>query len=299
MKKTVVTLWVFIFLGSAGMGFSGETGHYVCGVEGIKCGSLPPPGVYFKLYNALYTSDELTDKNGDEAPLSFDVTIFAPVSRFIWVTDQKFLGGSFFMDTTIPLLYTDISIEETGVSDTRFGLGDINVEPFGLAWHGRCYDLAAALSLWMTTGAYDASEAASPGKDFWTPMITAGGTYYLDSDKTWAMSILMRYEIHSKKRHSDVTPGDDFLFEWGVSKTLAKIWDVGLTGYCSWQVEDDSGADVTWEKDVHDKAFAVGPEISVFLPPIATGISMRLQWEIETQDRPRGIMATLTFTREL
>jgi len=26
---------------------------------------------------------------------------------------------------------------------------------------------------------------------------------------------------------------------------------------------------------------------------------MRLQWEIETRDRPRGVMATLTFTKVL
>lgn len=299
MNKTVAALWVFVFLGGTGMAFAGETGHYVCGVEGIKCASLPPPGVYFKLYNALYTSDELTDKNGDKLPLSFDVTIFAPVSRLIWVTGHKFLGGNLFMDTTIPMLYTDISIKEAGVSDSRFGLGDINIEPFGLTWHGRRYDAAASLSLWMPTGSHDPSKPASPGKDFWTPMITAGGTYYPDSDKTWAASILMRYEMHSKKRSSDVTPGDDFLFEWGVSKTLAKIWDVGLAGYCSWQVEDDSGSEVTWDTDVRDRAFAVGPEVSVFLPPITTGVSMRFLWEIETRDRPKGVMATLTFTKVL
>ncbi len=299
MQKTVTALWVLILFGFAGMAFAGETGHYVNGVEGIKCSTLPPPGLYYKLYNALYTSNELRDKNGDKVPLSFDLTVFAPVSRFLWVTDQKVLGANFFMDATIPLTYTDISIRETGVSDTRFGLGDINIEPVGLSWHGRRYDAAAALSLWTPTGAYDESEPASPGKDFWTLMVTAGGTYYLDVGRTWAASILMRYEIHSEKRDADVTPGDDFLFEWGVSKTLAEIWDVGLTGYCSWQVENDSGVDVTWDKDVHDRAFAIGPEASVFLPSITTGISMRLQWEIETQDRPRGVMATLTFTKVL
>ncbi len=299
MQKTVTALWVLILFGFAGMAFAGETGHYVNGVEGIKCSTLPPPGLYYKLYNALYTSNELRDKNGDKVPLSFDLTVFAPVSRFLWVTDQKVLGANFFMDATIPLTYTDISIRETGVSDTRVGLGDINIEPVGLSWHGRRYDAAAALSLWTPTGAYDESEPASPGKDFWTLMVTAGGTYYLDVGRTWAASILMRYEIHSEKRDADVTPGEDFLFEWGVSKTLAEIWDVGLTGYCSWQVENDSGVDVTWDKDVHDRAFAIGPEASVFLPSITTGISMRLQWEIETQDRPRGVMATLTFTKVL
>ncbi|WP_286818802.1 hypothetical protein, partial [Desulfobacter sp. UBA2225] len=70
MRKTAAVLWVLILFSGTGPALAGETGHYVSGVEGIKCSTLPPPGIYYKLYNALYTSDELRDKNGDKVPLS-------------------------------------------------------------------------------------------------------------------------------------------------------------------------------------------------------------------------------------
>jgi hypothetical protein len=48
------------------------------------------------------------------------------------VTPVKILGADFVIDATIPLIYTDIKVGATGVSDNEFGLGDICVCP-GLA----------------------------------------------------------------------------------------------------------------------------------------------------------------------
>ena len=39
------------------------TGHYPAGVEGIKGGSLPPPGFYARDYNVFYYADRLEVKN--------------------------------------------------------------------------------------------------------------------------------------------------------------------------------------------------------------------------------------------
>ena len=36
------------------------------------------------------------------------------------------------------------------------------------------------------------------------------------------------------------------------------LWVVGSVGYAQWQVADDRGDDVTWDKDEHDLVFAVG-----------------------------------------
>lgn len=128
-------------------------------------------------------------------------------------------------------------------------------------------------------------------------MFTLGGTYYLDAEKTWSASILARYETHSEKGDLDVQPGDDFHFEWGIGKTFAKIWDVGLAGYCHWQVTDDSGSDVSWDKGDHDRVYAIGPEVSVFIPSITSFLSLRTLWEFDAKDRPEGHCTSLTFTK--
>ena len=91
-------------------------------------------------------------------------------------------------------------------------------------------------------------------------------------------------------------PGNDFHFEWGIGKTLAKIWDVGLAGYCQWQVTDDSGSDAR-DKSVHDRIFAVGPEVSVFIPAAKSFLSLRSLWEFEAKDRTEGQVIALTLTR--
>jgi hypothetical protein len=218
------------------------------------------------------------------------------VNRFVWVTNKTILGANYFMDVVIPLINTDIEIGALGIDDSKFGVGDVNIEPFGLSWHGPRYDASFGLSVYIPTGEYDETDLASPGRDMWTGMLTLGGTYYFDAGKTWSASILARYETHSEKDETDVTLGDDFHFEWGIGKTLAKIWDVGVTGYCHWQVTDDSDSGL-WNKSDHDRVYAVGPEVSVFLPPAKLFASLRSQWEFGAQARSEGNVTTLTLTK--
>jgi hypothetical protein len=299
MRRTVFVMFCTLGLVGAllGSACAGETGHYVNGVEGIKAGTLPPPGFYYRLYNVFYNADTLMDPDGDELDLGFDVSVYAMANRFVWMTDKKILGANYGADVVIPLVYTDIKISAAGVDDDEFGLGDICVEPFILSWHGPRYDASFGLAAYIPTGNYDVNDPASPGKDFWTGMITLGGTAYFDAARTWSASILSRYEIHTEKGDTDVTPGNDFHFEWGIGKTLAKIWDVGLTGYCHWQVTDDSGSGVWWDKGDHDSVYAVGPEVAVFIPPATLFVSLRSQWEFEAVDRPEGNVTTLTLTK--
>jgi hypothetical protein len=141
------------------------------------------------------------------------------------------------------------------------------------------------------------TEPASPGKDFSTAMLTLGGTAYLDRDKAWSASILARYEIHTEKRETEVRPGNDFHFEWGLGRTFAKVWSAGLTGYGHWQVTDDRGADVFWDPHVHDRVLAAGPEVNVFFPGSGLLLSLRSQWEFDARDRSEGQVTTFTLTK--
>jgi hypothetical protein len=298
----VVSCALALWLTVPESGLAGERGHYVNGVEGIKAATLPPPGLYYRLYNVFYTADGIRDPQGEEALFDFDQSVYAMVNRFIWITSIKILGADFGADVIIPLIYTDLEIKGMPVppfdiEDDQFGLGDIVFEPIVLSWHGARHDASFGVALYAPTGEYDKNDPASPGLDMWTLMFTLGGTYYLDGEKTWSASILGRYEAHSEKDDLDVDPGDDFHFEWGIGKRLARVWEVGLAGYCHWQVTDDRGSDVLWEKNDHDRVYAMGPEISVFIPSITSFLSLRTQWEFEAKDRPEGNLTSLTFTK--
>jgi hypothetical protein len=151
------------------------------------------------MYNLFYNADELKDKNGNKLKVNFDISVFANAHRLIWVSGVKILGADYVVDATIPFIYTDIEVKATGISDKAFALGDICVEPFALSWHGGRYDACFGLAAYLPVGKYDQNKAASPGKDFWTGMLTLGGTYYFDMQKTWSGSILSRYEIPDGK----------------------------------------------------------------------------------------------------
>ncbi|MDM8549944.1 transporter [Desulfobacterales bacterium HSG2] len=175
------------------------------------------------MYNVFYTADTLTDDNGDDIDaVDFDVSVFANVHRFIWMSDLKILGADFGANIIIPLISTDIEVKAKGgptlTDDSKFSLGDICLEPFMLSWHGPQYDAAAGLGVYFPVGEYDKNEPASPGKDMWTGMFTLGGTLYFDAERSWSASILGRYETHSEQGDRDVTYGDDLHFEWAWPK---------------------------------------------------------------------------------
>jgi hypothetical protein len=300
MNKIIKTTCVFLcFAGTLfKVTLAGETSHYVNGVEGIKCATLPPPGKYWLTYNTFYSSNDSIDKDGNKLDINFNIDVYALCNRFVWVTNKKLLNANYTVDIIIPLVYTDIKIGALGINDHKFGLGDICIEPLALSWHGSRYDTAFGLSVFVPIGEYDANKPASPGKDFWTGMITLGGTYYFDTEKAWSASILARYEINSEKSKTDIKPGNDFHFEWGIGKRLAKFWNAGLTGYCRWQVTDDSGAGVTWDKNIHDRVFSVGPEINVFLPSVNYAIVLRHQREFSAKDRSEGNVTTLNLIKK-
>ena len=274
-----------------------ETGHYVLGVEGLKGASVPPAGYYYRMYNVWYSADKLMDGNGDKINNDFDLDILATVQRLIWITDKKIFGADYGMSAIVPIQYADIKIGAANISESTTGIGDLFLEPLILAWHEPQYDLALGYSMYIPTAQFDSKDPSSIGKDFWTHMLTFGGTYFFDTERTWNLSVLGRYEMHTQKDNTNITAGDDLHFEWGFGKTFQKTIDVGITGYCHWQVTDDEGSDVTWDRSTHDKVYSVGPEISMFLPKQKLAVSLRSQWEFDAVDRPQGQVTVLTLTK--
>ncbi len=282
---------------------------YLNGIEGIKAGSLPGPGFYTRLYTVMYSADEFKDDNGDDLEVSgqgkvdFDTDILGIAPRFLWVTDKQFLGGNFGMNVVIPFLALDYDINRPGMmpdesANDSLRLGDIAFDPVMLGWNRDRYDVAAGLGFFAPTGDFDKNRSLSIGNDHWTTMLSLGGTYYLDQKKTWSVSALGRYEIHFEDQSRDITRGDDFHVEFGIGKTLMRVLDVGLAGYAQWQVTDDKGSDLTAMNTTDDnRVFALGPELSGFIPPWKLQISGRVLKEFGAENRPEGTKAVVVLTK--
>lgn len=286
------------FAALPGLLLAQPTAHYVPGVEGIKGPVLPPPGLYFRDYNYFYTADQLNSPSGDKiGPADLDAVTYANIPRIVWITDTKVLGGFVGVDALLPLVYQKASANTpNGRFDSEnFGIGDLFAEGT-LSWHLQKFDLSAGAGVWAPTGRSPTHPGPTtrPGLGYWAGMLTAGATWYVDSNKTWSVSALNRYEFNAEQRHTDITPGQAWTLEWGIAKTLDKVIDVGAVGYYQQQVTKDCGTGASGSRD---RVAAVGPEISVAFPKQMLFVSFRYLYEFMAEDRAQGHTFDLTLTK--
>jgi len=286
--------------------------HYPVGAEGIKGSTLPPPGFYFRDYNAFYFADDRNNGAGENiAPGDFHAFVYAQVPRVIWISDTKVLGGYIGADLVPFIEY--ISLKNAPLppkpygpgglfTGSAFGLADTYIEST-LQWHPGQFDIGAAVGVNMPTGA--SGKPTSAGLGYWGPQLTLGVTWYADKDKTWAISALNRYEINSEDRdlHAfHVTPGEAYTLEWGVSRTLKEIcpavkaMDLGVVGYYQQRVTASTGDQPIAEMFYpYSRVAAVGPEVNVDFPFLTA--SLRYNYEFMADNRMQGNTITLTLTK--
>ncbi len=277
-----------------------SSAHYAPGVEGIKGATLPPPGVYFRDYNYFYWADQLNDSSGHKfGPADLDTFAYVNLPRLLWITDTKFLGGYVGVDGFLPLVYQQASVNAPGpISGNTFGIGDLFVEGT-LSWHLKQFDFALGSGVDMPTG--DSPTQPSPstraGLGYWTFMQTAGVTWYIDEAKTWAVSALNRFEFNTKQRDTEITYGDAYTLEWGVSKSVCKEADLGIVGYYQQQVTGNSVASPNPLLGGLNRVAAIGPEVSMMFPKQMLFVSLRYNYEFMAESRAQGNAIALTVTK--
>jgi hypothetical protein len=271
--------------------------HYAPGVEGIKAATLPPPGFYVRDYNYFYWANSLNDSSGNKiGPANAYVFTYANLPRLLWITDTKFLGGYVGFDGFLPLISQQVNIDP-GFRNNTFGVGDLFAEAT-LSWHLKQFDFAVGSGVDLPTGDSPTvyGPSTKPGLGYWTFMQTAGATWYIDEDKTWAVSALNRFEFNTEQRDTEVTYGDAYTLEWGVSKTMAKFFDLGAVGYYQQQVTGNSVSQPVPLTGLN-RAAAVGPEISVAFPQVMFFASLRYNYEFMAYSRAQGNSVCLTLTK--
>ncbi len=263
------------------------TAHYVPGSEGLKAATLPPPGLWLRDYNWFYYADHVNNPQGDRA-VNQTAILYANVPRVLWITDVKLLDGYLGVDALLPLVYKDLK----GV-DSTFGVGDVFFEG-SWSWHLKQWDLALAAGVWAPTGNFDMNNPTSPGNGYWGEMLTAGATWYPDEAKKWSISALNRYEFNQEQEDTDITIGQAYTVEGGISYAVTKTIDVGAIGYYQQLVTGNKGSG----NSGRNRVAAVGPEVSVFFPDIMLGISLRYAYEFLAENRLQGNTVMLTLTKK-
>ena len=121
------------------------------------------------VYAFYYTADELMDDNGNKIPVDFDLDVTGTTFRFIYVSDMKLFGADVGWHALIPVVNSQVDIDQTGVDASTTGLGDIEVSALILGWHlNKNFHITSGVDVWLPVGKYDVDDAASIGRNYWT-----------------------------------------------------------------------------------------------------------------------------------
>jgi hypothetical protein len=111
------------------------------------------------------------------------------------------------------------------------------------------------------------------------------------------------YEIHHEKDDVDITPGDRFSLEWGVSQYLplnkeeTLLVELGISGYSQWQVDNDSGSDVIETLNVKDEVHGIGGQVGLASVPRNASLTFRYIREYVAEARYEGELYVLTLAK--
>jgi hypothetical protein len=323
VMKKMLSIWVMplMIIAGAGQATGGELGHYMPGVANIRDFVVPPePGNYLALYNLLYTTDTYKNRNGDTVdtisigPATFDVDAnidaYAIQPTFIWVSPKEVVGASYAAYIGIPLVNT--SIQASLSNTTRFGididpwqwnLGDIFFKPVWLGWNSAHYGITAGYGIYIPSGEYTDGAEDNTGLGFWTQEFQVGVTWYPWDHQGTAAMMTGTYEIHTEKDGAEITPGDRFSLDYGVSQYLpinaaqTLLLEIGVSGYGQWQVDEDSGADVRQALVVKDQTHGFGGQIGLASIPLNGSLTFRYLKEYNAEARFEGDLFALTVIK--
>ncbi|MBW1711283.1 MAG: transporter [Deltaproteobacteria bacterium] len=322
LKSTLMGwLAAAMLLGGAAASEPGELGHYMPGVASVRDFAVPAaPGFYYAQYNLYYNTDAYKDRNGNPVnsvtigPVTFNidarVEAYAIQPTFIWVSPWKLLGASYSAFIGVPI--TSTSVQAALSTETRFGLrvdegqrglGDLYVRPLWFGWNLKNFGISVGYGFYAPTGRHVDGEVDNTGLGFWTHEFQAGVTWYPWESQATAVMLAGTYEIHQQKDGVDITPGNRFSLDYGISQFIPTneagtlLLELGVSGYSQWQVDSDSGADVLAALNVKDQIHGIGAQIGLAYVPWNASIVFRFLTEYNAEARFEGNLFTLTFSK--
>lgn len=253
---------------------------YAMGAENYLTGALPLPGFYGMAYASHYEADSLRGDDGKKLPVDFRVQASSIDPRFIWVTDQHLLGGTWALHAVMPLV--DLKVDLNGQSQRKQGLGDMT---FGSGLGYRLTDklhAIVALDVIAPTGEYNRNDLANIGRNYWDIQPVLAFSYINPVGLNADAKIM--YDINTKNKATDYTSGQELHVDYSLGWGLGSGWVVGLGGYVYQQTTEDLQHGETI-KDNKGRAFAIGPSIKY---ASNKGWFLTAKWEQESDVRNRA-----------
>jgi len=273
------------------------TGHYLPGIINIRDYANPSPasGLILIDYNAFLSGDKFYDKDGKRVtqingPLGVPIDLKPDVSGYVnslnlfWASKSKIFGATYlggvsmtYNTVNLNLAYSRIGIidgsNQSGeISGQVSGLSDLGFIPFLFSWSKKKFDITSGYMFYAPTGKYETGGDDNIGLGFWSHILQFNSYYYpleIDGKPSKATAIMFsgNYELTSKIKDADVTPGNRFSIDYGISQFLSDKLEVGIFGGNNWQVSKDKGSEVYWDRAIKDKLGIAGVQMGYWFVP--------------------------------
>ncbi|MDR2141799.1 MAG: transporter [Deltaproteobacteria bacterium] len=270
--------------------------HFTPGGSGYMLATMPPPGLFYLMYNVWYQADDYYLNDGKKLRArDADTKVFTQTHRLVWSTPVEILSGNLMFDIVIPVTNYSLGRDLVGPNGDQhhFGIGDPHTH-VTIAWHRPKFDALASVAVHWPIGDYREGETASPGLGYFGLQPTVGLTWYFDEAKTWTWSTVLRYEISYKQRHTDMREGNNFHMESSIGKKLGDI-ALAVSTAGSWQTTNSRGKPTLAANDQRTTRFALGPEFVVGLGRWGS-LSFRCLFDVLAHNNPKGTMSVVTWS---
>ena len=276
-------------------------GVYPLGMSATNSGVTPESGISYVNQFLFYSRDQAKGPNG-EVLATGQNSVMMDMNTLVWVSKWKigFLGGPLFsMSATIPIANNSLTSDLSGAISGGGGLADSYYQPFILGWRKKRADIRAVYGFLAPSGRFKVSASNNVGSGYWTHAFSSGQTFYLNTNKTTAISAFQMYEKHTTQQGTRVHPGDSLNLDYSFTRVLSLQHDlnlqVGLVGYEQWQLTDKTGPGITpAQSSAHYRVNALGFASALMLPARKVSVGVKYFKEFEDRSTFQGYSFQIT-----
>lgn len=287
---------------SASRAAESAVGVYLLGLRGAGAGILPPEGLYLSSQNYFYSgsiSGGIPFENGQIAGRA-TATPIVNVPTLLWSTPVEIGGARLGLSATAPFGRMEISgaIGPLPLRDSTFTVGDPS---FGasLGWHAGQFHWQLGVTAFAPWGDYHRGALANVAKHRGA-LDAFGAITWLEPTLGLDITNVVGITFNATNSATHYRTGDEFHWEWAVTRKLAGGFSFGAVGYLYQQLTDDSGTGAVLGP-FRGRVAAIGPTLGYDFIIDRTPISTRLRVysEFETEKRLRGTAGFISLSMPL
>jgi hypothetical protein len=270
-------------------------------MSATNSGVTPEAGISYVNQFLFYSRDQAKGPNG-EVLATGQNSVMMDMNTLVWVSKGAidFLGGPLFsMSATIPIANNSLTSDIEGGISGGGGLADSYYQPFILGWRTQRADIRAVYGFLAPSGKFNVGANNNVGSGYWTHAFSSGQTFYLNGNKTTAVSAFQMYEIHTTQQGTQIHPGDTLNLDYSLTHVLSVQPDlnlqVGLVGYEQWQLSDKTGPNITpAQSSAHYRVNAIGFGSNLILPARKVSVGIKYFKELEDRSTFQGYSLQIT-----